>query len=106
MAATAYEDSEERFAQRSWSFFFPAALTDTSWLPLHVASEYRSEVLHSDHDWQPLPTYLLPDSPPRNRSTPMDDPIPVLHLSDVGPVPLVPGSLTASIPLRANRRFS
>ena len=45
MAATAYEDSEEHFAQRSWSFFFPAALTDTSWLPLHVATEYRSEVL-------------------------------------------------------------
>jgi len=38
MATTAYEDSEERFARQSWSFFFPAALTDPSWLPLHVAN--------------------------------------------------------------------
>ena len=105
MAATAYADSEERFALRSWSFFFPAALTDTSWLPLHVATEYRSEVLHRDRDWQPLPAYLLPELPSRNRLSSMDDPIPVLRLSDIGSVPLVPGSLTASIPLQANRVF-
>lgn len=105
MAATAYADSEERFSLRSWSFFFPAALTDTSWLPLHVATEYRSEVLHRDRDWQPLSAYLLPDSPSRNRLSPMNEAIPVLRLSDVGPVPLVPGSLTASIPLQANRVF-
>lgn len=105
MAATAYADSEERFARRSWSFCFPAALADTSWLPLHVATEYRSEVLHRDRDWQPLPAYLLHESPSRNRLSPMNDPIPVLRLSDIGSVPLVPGSLSASIPLQANRVF-
>jgi hypothetical protein len=105
MAATAYEDSEQRFARRSWSFFFPAALTDISWLPLHVATEHRSEVLHRDRDWQPLPAFLLPDSPSRNRLPPMDDPIPVLRLRDVGHVPLVPASLTPSLPAQANRIF-
>jgi hypothetical protein len=105
MAATAYEDSEQRFDKSSWSFFFPAALMDASWLPLHVAAEYRSEVLHRDRDWQPLPSYLLPDSPSRQRLSPMNDAIPVLRLSDVGSVPLVPGLLAASVPVQVNRIF-
>ena len=105
MAATAYDDSEQRFASRSWSFFFPAALTDLSWLPIHIATSYRSEMLHRDRDWQPLPSCLLPDAPSRDRLPPMDDPIPVLRLSDVGNVPLVPSTLTASVPAQANRVF-
>lgn len=105
MATTAYEDSEERFAQRSWSFFFPAALTDPSWLPLHVATEYRSEVLHRDRDWQPLPAYLLPGSPSRNRFSRLDEPLPVLRFSDVNHVPLVPAALPSSRPAQANRVF-
>jgi hypothetical protein len=35
----------------------------------------------------------------------MDDPVPVLRLSDVGHVPLVPASLTPSVPAQANRVF-
>ncbi len=105
MATTAYEDSEQRFAEHSWSFFFPAALTDTSWLPLHVAAEYRSALLRRDRDWQPLFSYLLPGSPSRNRFSRLDDPLPVLRLSDISNVPLVPASVRTSVPAQANRVF-
>ena len=105
MAATAYEDSEERFAQRSWSFFFPAALTHLSWLPVHAATKYRSEVLHRDRNWQPLPAYLLPELPSRNRFSRLDEPISVLRLRDVSQVPLVPASLPSSVPAQTNRVF-
>ena len=105
MAATDYERSEERFARPSWSSIFPAELTDISWLPHHVAAAYRSEVLHHDRDWQPLLACLQPEPPSRQRWPQLDEAIPVLRLSDVGDVPLVPGSLSASVPLQANRVF-
>jgi hypothetical protein len=105
MATTAYDDSEQRFAGRSWSFFFTPALTDSSWLPLHVAAEYRSAVLRRDRDWQPLFSYLLPDSPSRNRFSRLDNPLPVLRLSDISNIPLVPAAVRVSVPAQANRVF-
>lgn len=105
MDATDYERSEERFAQRSWAFFFPAILADVSWLPLHVANAYRSDVLNRDREWRPLCECLLPSSPSRQRWSQLDSAIPVLRLSDVGDVPLVPHVLPAAVPPQANRVF-
>ncbi len=105
MAATAYAEVEQRFAPRCWSFFFPPALADVSWLPLHVASEYRAAVLRADRDWQPLHACLLPDAPSRNRFSSVDESIPVLRLSDVAVVPLISAALAASVPVQATRIF-
>ena len=105
MASTGYDDSEQRFSQKSWSFFFPASSMDASWLPIHVATEYRTEVLEGDRDWQPLRSCLLPEAPARNRFSHVDEPISVLRLSDVGEIPLVPDSLEASIPSQFSRVF-
>lgn len=106
MAATAYDTAGERFSYRSWAFFCPSAMLQESWLPLHVATEFRNDSLHHDSDWLPLPTYLLPDAPPRARFARLSEPIPVLRLSDVGSIPLVPSRIEPSIPLQASRIFS
>jgi hypothetical protein len=106
MATTAYEDTEQRFAQPSWTCFFPAVLAESSWLPTHVASISRSAALRQDRDWRPLSSFLLPAPPSRNRLSKLETPIPVLRLSDVGEVPLVPESVKPSDKAQANRVFS
>lgn len=105
MEDTAYDETEQRFSRRSWSCFFPAPLTQESWLPHHVASDFRAEMLHRDSEWQPLRSFLTPEPPPRNRFTTLGDPIPVLRLRDVGRVPLLPTSVEPSRPMQANRVY-
>lgn len=106
MATTAYEDTEQRFAQPSWSGFFPAVLAEDSWHPTHVASTSRATALRRDRDWRPLSSFLLPAPPSRNRLSRVDTPVAVLRLSDVDQTPLVPESLVPSVPAQANRVFS
>ena len=106
LAATGYEQSEKDFGRPSWSFTFPASLTDASWLPLHVATAYRTEALHRDCEWEPLPDRLLLSAPLRVRVSGFDEAIPVLRLGDVGEIPLVPASLKASVPTQAHRVFA
>lgn len=106
MATTAYEDSEQRFSQPFWTGFFPAGLAETSWLPAHVASISRSAALRRDRDWRPLSSFLLPSPPSRNRLSKLDTQTPVLRLSNVGEVPLVPASVKPSDKAQANRVFS
>ena len=106
MASTGYEESDQLFAQSSWAFFFPAFSMDTSWLPIHVATDYRSKVLQGDRDWRPLRLCLLPEEPSRGRFSQFDEPLPVLRLSDVGEIPLVPERLEASVPSQVGRVYS
>lgn len=102
----AYEKSERHFAASSWSFFFPAALTDQSWLPVHVATVYRSDVLRRDSDWRVIQSFLMPDTPPRKRFASAEDPIRVLRLGDISDIPVVPDSLPEQVPGQINRVFS
>lgn len=105
MATTTLEDAEEHFTLRSWTFWFAASLLDGSWLPLHVAAQYRSAMLRRDSDWRPLRTFLLPDPPSRLRFAQGHEAIPVLRLSDMTDIPLVPPSLPATVPAQFNRIF-
>ena len=103
-AVTGYEDYEKCLAMGSWSSFYPASIVGDSWLPSHVASAYRSGLLKNDTDWRALPDFLL-DEPPRHRLNDSVNAIPVLRLSDVTDLPLVPTDLRPSVPAQSNRIF-
>lgn len=105
IAVPGSEDSEERFSWASWSYFFPASLVDASWLPSHVAADYRSGVLNTNPDWRAITAFLLIEEPPRHRLNDFDNFIPILRLSDVTDLPLVPSDLRPIAPTQSNRIF-